>query len=54
MVLAQKQKYRPVEQGERNPRTYGHLIFGKGGKNIQLRKDSCPRKVVLGKLDNYM
>ena len=38
MVLAQKQKYRSVEQ-DRKPRDksmhYGHLIFLKGGKNIQ-------------------
>ena len=38
MVLAQKQKYRPMEQ-DRKPRdfyphTYGHL-YDKGGKNIQ-------------------
>ena len=24
-----------VKSPEMNPRTYGHLIFGKGGKNIQ-------------------
>ena len=29
-----------IENPDINPRTYDHLVFGKGGKNIQWRKDS--------------
>ena len=35
VVLAQRQKYRSMEQNRKprdNPHTYGHLIFDKGGK----------------------
>ena len=43
---------------ERKPRgklthTFGQLIYDKGGKNTQWRKDSI-KWVVLGKLDSYM
>ena len=40
MVLAQRQKYRSMEQNRKPRDKSTHLIFDKGGKNIQWRKDN--------------
>ena len=47
MVLAQMKKYRSINKRESleiNPRTCEHLVFDKGGKNIQWRKNNLFNK----------
>jgi len=37
-------QWNKIESPKINPHTYGHVIFDKGGKNIQWRKENFPNK----------
>ena len=42
-----------TENPERDPQLYGQPIFNKAVKNIQWKKDSLFKQMVLGKLDSH-
>jgi hypothetical protein len=50
----QVDQWNRIEDPERNPHTYGHLIFAKGAKTIQWKKDSIFQQMVLAQLTVIM
>ena len=47
-------QWKKTESPEVNPHTYEHLIFDKGGMNIQWEKKIVSSISAAGKLDSYM
>ena len=47
MVLVQRQTGRSIEDPEMNPYTYGHLLFDKGAKTIQWKRQNFQQMLLV-------